>query len=75
MVLHLGPIYEITDHYLSRSLNSVAIVWANQTYLDECYAAENYTTVWPLFSSHPHTAGHAAVGGVVSYLYRIKIVK
>jgi tyrosinase len=64
--LHLGPIYEVTDHCISRSLNSVSIAWANQTYLDECYAAQNYSAAWPLFSSHPHTAGHAAVGGVVS---------
>ena len=66
LTLHLGPVYEVTNHCLSRSLNSVAIAWANQTYLDECYAAENYTAAWPLFSSHPHTAGHAAVAGVVS---------
>jgi hypothetical protein len=64
--LHLGPIYEVTDHCISRSLNSVAIAWANQTYLDECYAAQNYSVAWPLFSSHPHTAGHAAVAGTVS---------
>ena len=63
--LHLGPVYEITDHCISRSLNSKAILWANQTYLDECYAAKNYSAAWPLFSSHLHTAGHAAVAGVV----------
>lgn len=65
LTLHLGPIYEVTDHCLSRSLSANSITWANQTYLDACYAAEDYETAYPLFSSSPHTAGHAAVGGVM----------
>ena len=64
--LHLGPIYEVTDHCISRSWNSESFKWANQTYLDVVFAAENYEEAWPLFSSWPHTAGHAAIGGVVS---------
>ncbi len=66
LTLHLGPVYEITDHCLSRSINSNAIAWANQTYLDTVYAATNYSDAWPLFSSWPHTSGHATVAGVVS---------
>lgn len=65
ITLHLGPIYEVTDHCISRSLNSDAIKWANQTYLDIVFAAQNYSAAWPLFSSWPHTAGHAAISGVM----------
>jgi tyrosinase len=67
VTLHLGPIYDVTDHCISRSLNSEAILWANQTYLDVVFAAQNYSAAWPLFSSWPHTAGHAAVAGVVRF--------
>ncbi|KAH8670203.1 hypothetical protein BGZ60DRAFT_527687 [Tricladium varicosporioides] len=65
MTLHLGPVYEVTDHCLSRSLNENAILWANQTYLDTVMAATDYSEAWPLFSSWPHTAGHAAIGEVM----------
>lgn len=65
MTLHLGPVYEITDHCLSRSLNQDAIEWAAQDNIDECMAMQNYSSAWPCFSSKPHTAGHAAVGDVM----------
>ena len=41
-LVHLGPVYEVTDHCVSRSLDSIAIAWANETYLENCFAASNY---------------------------------
>jgi tyrosinase len=43
VTLHLGPIYEVTDHCISKGLNSNAIKWANQTYLDIVFAVQNYS--------------------------------
>lgn len=68
LTLHLGPNYDVTDHCLSRAIDNPTFSWANQTYLDECYAAQNYSTAWPLIASKPHSAAHLAVGGIVGFL-------
>lgn len=61
--LHYGPTYEINDNCLARNLDPVSFQWANQTYLDQITAAQNYSDAWVLLSAKPHTAGHFALGG------------
>lgn len=65
MTLHLGPLYEITDHCLSRSQSESGIARASVANIETCMELENYTTCYDCLSENPHTSGHAAVGGVM----------
>lgn len=39
---------------------------ANRSNIEECFAKENYMEAWSCYNGYPHSAGHGAVGGLVS---------
>ncbi|KAI9375910.1 transmembrane amino acid transporter protein-domain-containing protein [Aspergillus egyptiacus] len=56
---------ENTDYCISRALNQTNFGWANRSNIDECYAMSEYTDAWECYNGYPHSAGHAALGGVM----------
>lgn len=68
LTLHLAVDGSATDYCVSRAFNQTNFSRGNETYLDTCYTgsqSENFSVAWPCYESHPHSAGHGTVRGVV----------
>ncbi|KAI0477569.1 hypothetical protein GGR56DRAFT_673936 [Xylariaceae sp. FL0804] len=52
-------------YYLNRSISVTTFQNAEQQYVDECLAIDNYTDVWSCYGQSPHSAGHAGTGGTM----------
>lgn len=57
----------VSDHCLTRIHNDSLLSSTSQPNIDECNAIDNYTEAWECFNGGPHSGGHAAVGGIVSF--------
>ncbi|KAM0816750.1 putative Tyrosinase copper-binding domain-containing protein [Seiridium cardinale] len=65
LTMHLNQTSNEANYCLSRKLASWAWDWANSTWLDACYATDNYEDAWQCFIFAPHTAGHGSIGGTM----------
>lgn len=70
LTLHIDSDAVVVDYCITREWNETVFQYANQSYLDACFAAESYDTAWQCFhdAPGPHTAGHSATGGLVCIL-------
>jgi hypothetical protein len=66
LTLHMSSSSTSDSYCLSRSLNSNGFQTGAQEYIDECYNTDTYEEAFECYQVNPHTAGHSAVGGVVS---------
>ncbi|KAL2860965.1 putative amino acid transporter [Aspergillus lucknowensis] len=64
LTLHMTRRGNDANYCLSRSFNQTSFGWAKRANIEERYAIAEYTDVWECFNLYPHSAGHAAVGGV-----------
>ncbi|RDW76862.1 uncharacterized protein DSM5745_06854 [Aspergillus mulundensis] len=64
--LHIRAGEANADYCISRRFNQTAWAWASRQNIDECFAERKYTDAWWCYNLYPHSAGHVAVGGVVS---------
>ncbi|KAL4916761.1 transmembrane amino acid transporter protein-domain-containing protein [Aspergillus aurantiobrunneus] len=53
------------DYCLSRNFSQSNFVWANRSNIEKCFVLDQYTDAWACYNMYPHSAGHAAVGGVM----------
>lgn len=62
----------VVDYCIAREFDETVFQYANQTYLDRCFATTDYDQAWECFhdAPGPHTAGHSATGGLVCYMSR-----
>lgn len=67
LTLHMNRTSNYADYCLSRDFSPTSIQNGNSTYVDACFASANYSEAWQCYKSKPHTAGHAAIGGTVSF--------
>lgn len=67
LTLHMDNDGTVLNYCVSRSWNETVFQYANQTYVDRCFATQEYATAWECFhdAPGPHTAGHSATGGLV----------
>jgi len=63
----IGPGHIISDHCIDRKVNDFASQFANQTFVDQCYQLQNYSTAWPCMELSPHNGGHGGIGAEVIY--------
>lgn len=67
--LRMDQIYGV-DYYdeycLSRQWNQTAWEFADQSYVDVCYATTTYNEANFCYVDSPHSSGHLATGGTVS---------
>ncbi|KAH9904384.1 hypothetical protein F4778DRAFT_780352 [Xylariomycetidae sp. FL2044] len=69
--LHVGAYSEnsvvpkAATYHLNRSINADTFQSAGQTYVDECFAIDNYDEAWSCYGQSPHSAGHAGTGGTM----------
>ncbi|KAI5805056.1 hypothetical protein EDC01DRAFT_610472, partial [Geopyxis carbonaria] len=64
--LHIGPVYEVTDHCIARNFNPDMGRLASRENVDRCLAEERLEEAWPCIEGGPHVAGHAGIGGVMN---------
>lgn len=71
LTLHIADDESVADYCVSRMWNETVFQYANQTYLDRCFALASYASVWECFhdAPGPHTASHTGTGGVVCPLF------
>lgn len=67
VTLHMDNNETVVDYCITRDFNETVFQYANQTYLDQCFATTGYEQAWECFhdAPGPHTAGHSATGGLV----------
>ncbi|KAH8657536.1 hypothetical protein BGZ60DRAFT_493790 [Tricladium varicosporioides] len=58
----IGPGHLISDHCIDRQVNDFTSQFANQTFVDQCYQLQNYSTAWPCIEASPHIGGHGGIG-------------
>ncbi|KAL4783809.1 hypothetical protein BJX76DRAFT_242923 [Aspergillus varians] len=63
--LHIRAHTANADYCLSRQLSQEYFGWANRSNVEECFVLDKYTDLWACYNQYPHSAGHAAVGGVM----------
>ncbi|KAL4940282.1 hypothetical protein BDV06DRAFT_224224 [Aspergillus oleicola] len=63
--LHIRARAENADYCLSREFSQDNFGWANASNIAQCFALEMYRDAWACYNMYPHSAGHAAVGGVM----------
>lgn len=61
----IGPGHLISDHCIDRQVSDLASQLANQSFVDQCYSLQNYSTAWPCMEASPHGGGHAGIGAEV----------
>ncbi|KAL4866978.1 hypothetical protein BDV12DRAFT_198707 [Aspergillus spectabilis] len=53
------------EYCIGREFNESVFEWASRAHIEECFAIPDYTTAWECYNLYLHSAGHAAVGGVM----------
>ncbi|KAL3470332.1 hypothetical protein BJX99DRAFT_264324 [Aspergillus californicus] len=64
VTLHVKP-EEHGDYCLTRGLNQTNFEWAKRSNIEACFGMSKYTDAWACYNDYPHSAGHAAVGGLM----------
>lgn len=67
LTLHMNSSGTTEDYCLTRSFNSNGFQSGVQANLDECFNMTTYEDAFDCYQVNPHTAGHSAVGGTVSW--------
>ncbi|KAL2813650.1 hypothetical protein BDW59DRAFT_167458 [Aspergillus cavernicola] len=64
-ILHLKAGGDNEDYCISRRFDQTTFGWANRSNIEACHALSKYTEAWVCYNTYPHSAGHAALGGVM----------